>query len=171
MITSGKSRPASQVAMRPWLLCRDARLNEKNVTHSPLPFSRLSGIGFDSTRHRISLDGQRSVWPFTAFDMDCIVVVAATLSVSSNVSAVCCHICRAAGRATIQLSKRRNAGQRRTAPLPIQRATSVDCSVWRRIISQMRDIGPHIRKQNLPPKNVGNGDSVVLLCLSRQKLD
>jgi hypothetical protein len=26
----------------------------------------------------------------------------------------------------------------------------------------MRDIAPHIRKQNLPPKNVGNVDSVVL---------
>jgi len=42
--------------------------------------------------------------------------------------------------------------------------------MWWRIIPQMRDIAPHIRKQNLPPKNVGNVDSAVLFCLSRQKL-
>jgi hypothetical protein len=80
-------------------------------------------------------------------------------------------ICRAAGRATAQLSEPRTAGRRPTAPLPVQQRTALaGCSVWRRIIAQMRDIASRTGKQNLPPKNARNADSAVLFCLSRQKL-
>src|SRR5262249_18434308 len=44
------------------------------------------------------------------------------------------------------------------------------CSVWRRIISHMRDFPPPIGKQNLHRKTPEKADSVVLSCLSRQKL-
>jgi hypothetical protein len=104
-------------------------LNEKNVAHSPLPFSRLSGIGFDSKRHRISLDGQRSVGPFTAFDMDCIGVLAATFRVSSNVSAVCCHTCAMFSVAprvrTIQINEHEAGETRAVEVQPHSTATSI----------------------------------------------
>jgi hypothetical protein len=83
---------------------------------------------------------------------------------------------RIAGRATAQLSQPRTARPSQTPPLPIrqrlkphalpqqfeigkahlprQRTTPTDRSVWRRIISQMRDIAPPIGKQNLPPKTL-----------------
>jgi hypothetical protein len=64
-------------------------------------------------------------------------------------------ICRAAGRATDQLSEPTIAGRRPATPLPVQQRKSLaGCSVRQRIIAQIRDIAHRTGKQNLPPKTL-----------------
>jgi hypothetical protein len=66
-------------------------LNDKNVAHGPLLSVAYQRIVLDTKCHCISLDDQRSVSQSQLSAWIASGVLVGTFSVSSNVSAVCCH--------------------------------------------------------------------------------